>query len=190
MANYGEQLAYWYLRLNGFFPLLDFVMHRGAKMAHTSDCDVLAVRPPYVYEEVGGQLADLDGIIRANVDVNRTLGIICQVKTGKYKKAELFPQEHVIYAVGRLGLCVNPPGVFPQFSGQAAFNPSPNIRIIKLLVAQESLTDQRFLCLTVGEVREFIRMRLVKYKDVKYRDRHFFPSDMLQDFIDRVHNPQ
>lgn len=26
--NYGETLAYWYLRLNGFFLLNNFVVHR------------------------------------------------------------------------------------------------------------------------------------------------------------------
>ncbi len=25
--NYAETLAYWYLRLNGFFPLKNFVLH-------------------------------------------------------------------------------------------------------------------------------------------------------------------
>jgi hypothetical protein len=26
--NSSEELAYWYLRLNGFFPLTNFVIHR------------------------------------------------------------------------------------------------------------------------------------------------------------------
>ena len=29
--NFAEQLVYWYLRLNGFFPITNFVLHHGAE---------------------------------------------------------------------------------------------------------------------------------------------------------------
>ncbi len=62
MMNYAETLAYWYLRLNGFFPLNRFVLHPpgGGPRAHAADHDLLAVRPPGVYEDVGGQPNDWD----------------------------------------------------------------------------------------------------------------------------------
>jgi hypothetical protein len=71
--NYGETLAYWYLWLNGFFPLKNFVLHSShrTKDAYPSarfnnidpennymqavDSDLIAIRFPFVYEEVGGQ---------------------------------------------------------------------------------------------------------------------------------------
>ena len=55
--DYGEDLAYWYLRLNGFFPLTNFVNHRLKEkdIKYPSDCDVLAVRPPHVFEDIGGK---------------------------------------------------------------------------------------------------------------------------------------
>jgi hypothetical protein len=49
--NYGEELAYWYLRLNGFFPISNFVVHRSLDVPNTSDVDVVAVRPPHVFEQ-------------------------------------------------------------------------------------------------------------------------------------------
>lgn len=62
--NYGETLAYWYLRFNGFFPLRNFVLHplqeRMGDHNQTADCDLLAVRFPHVYEEIGGQSDDWD----------------------------------------------------------------------------------------------------------------------------------
>jgi hypothetical protein len=61
------------------------------------------------------------------------------------------------------------------------------IRLIKLFIAQEDESNPAFLSLTVGHIRDFIRQRLDTYKDVKYRDRHFFPSEMLQNFIDGTH---
>ncbi len=41
--NYGETLAYWYLRLNGFFPLRNFVLHpvhesAGDDRRHNESC--------------------------------------------------------------------------------------------------------------------------------------------------------
>ena len=44
--NYGETLAYWYLRLNGFFLLRNFVLHplheSEANDRYTADSDLLA----------------------------------------------------------------------------------------------------------------------------------------------------
>lgn len=34
MNNYGEAWAYWYLRLNGFFPLDNFVVHKDSVVRH------------------------------------------------------------------------------------------------------------------------------------------------------------
>jgi hypothetical protein len=31
--NHGEELVYWYLRLNGFFPLSNFVVHKSSQVA-------------------------------------------------------------------------------------------------------------------------------------------------------------
>jgi hypothetical protein len=186
--NYGEELAYWYLRLNGFFPLVDFVMHGGAVFERTTDCDVLAVRPPHVFEEVGGQPHDWDGIFQAHLDGHSTLGIICQAKTGKYEYEKLFREPHVLYAIERLGLCTDPTEVSPHFVGRAVIEASPDVRLIKLLIAKEPLDDANFFCLTVSHIRGFIRERLERYNKIKYRDRHFFPSDMLQNFIDETHN--
>lgn len=56
--NWSEELTSWYLRLNGFFPLTNFVVHRQQNVLYRSDIDVLAVRPPHVFEEIGGQEYD------------------------------------------------------------------------------------------------------------------------------------
>ena len=42
--NYGEEISYWYFRLNGFFPLVNFVVHRTEETRYSTDIDLLAVR--------------------------------------------------------------------------------------------------------------------------------------------------
>jgi hypothetical protein len=64
MNNYGEAWAYWYLRLNGFFPLGNFVVHKDSVVRHRADVDLLGVRPPHVFEEVGGQQDDWDPALK------------------------------------------------------------------------------------------------------------------------------
>lgn len=68
--NYGEILAFWYLRLNGFIVMRDFVLHRGPSRNQASDIDLLAVRLPYAYERIGGQPCDLDPWFRHEAGVS------------------------------------------------------------------------------------------------------------------------
>jgi hypothetical protein len=43
----SEQLAYWYLRLNGFLTIPNFIVHPDRGRNQETDVDVLAVRFPY-----------------------------------------------------------------------------------------------------------------------------------------------
>lgn len=36
--NFGEELAYWYLRLNGSFPRINFVYHKHDVSEHSVGC--------------------------------------------------------------------------------------------------------------------------------------------------------
>jgi hypothetical protein len=42
-----EQLAYWYLRLNGFLTIRNFIVHPDAGSDQRTDVDILGVRFPY-----------------------------------------------------------------------------------------------------------------------------------------------
>lgn len=59
MENYEEELAYWYLRLNRFFVIDNFIYHR-TENNRTGDADLIALRLPYVKELKGGTLGDWD----------------------------------------------------------------------------------------------------------------------------------
>src|SRR5258708_7807056 len=43
----AEQLGYWYLRLNGFLTITNFIVHPDQGRNQETDVDLLAVRFPY-----------------------------------------------------------------------------------------------------------------------------------------------
>jgi hypothetical protein len=182
--NYGESLGYWYLRFNGFFPLTRFVLHQSSEMDYTSDCDLLAVRPAYVYEVVGGQPNDWDPVLADLFSDGVTTGIICESKTGKYDPKKLFPQQNVKYALHRLGLLQDVQVVSLSLANEAVVRPRKDVCIAQLLISQEGKRGRNYLAVKLGDVRQFLKDRIDKHKDQKYRDRHFFDSELLQNLID------
>lgn len=107
--NYGETNAYWYLRLNGFFLIENFVVHRTAEITHSSDIDLLGLRLPYVFEEVGGQNNDWDEELLAELNPELMTGIICEVKTGSFNEDDLFRKKYLHYCLDRFGFMPEPP---------------------------------------------------------------------------------
>ncbi|MCA0328029.1 MAG: hypothetical protein LCH89_20870 [Proteobacteria bacterium] len=184
--NYGEELAYSYLRLNGFFPLQNFVVHRHGGNELRSDVDVLAVRPPLVYEEIGGQEGDWDNFVAAQVPLDRILGVICEVKTGAFTAEDLFARRNLIAATQRLGLLAS--AACEAAADNLMEAPMLQLQdgtIFKLLVSEEP-SDGPYLNRTLDDIRAFLRSRIERYAHEKFASRHFFPSDLLQDTISAV----
>jgi len=193
-VNFGETLTYWYLRLNGFFPLANFVLHKHElTVGHSADCDILAIRLPGVYEEVGGHLIDWDraAFERWELDLTRTIGLIVEVKTGKrYAKGvrRAFDQTRLEYATRRLGLWHNEAleRTAAAVSAAAVYNdPYHPYTIGKLLVAERFPRNANIpacLKLNLREAQTFIRDRIQRYEE-KARDKVYFPSDLIQYII-------
>jgi hypothetical protein len=113
MANYGERLVYWYLRLQGFCLLENFVLHRhevdtevDANVARTSDSDLLGIRLSRSYEEIDGERLEPDPWLRDKLEfTNRHVGLIVQVKTGRERSArQAFDRGRLLYALKFLGV--------------------------------------------------------------------------------------
>ena len=186
--NYGEEYAFWYLRLNGFFPITNFVIHKSGKIEHSSDCDILAVRPPWVYEEVGGKNEDWDEYLLNNFDLSKTIGIICEVKTGDYKKDKLFSLPNLRYCIGRLGFV--PVQQIDDLSdylySHSVVTINNNYQVGKILIAENGNNTEKYLFYSLGQTIAFLRDRIKRYPNEKYRDRMFFGSILFQSVIDRV----
>lgn len=187
--NYGEEIAYWYLRLNGFFPITNFVIHRSIRIAHSSDCDVIAVRLPYVYEEIGGKPEDWDQDLAQELRFDRILGVICEVKTGRYELGDIFRKEYVHYAISRIGLV--PTGhidaIADDLDNKAIAETSNGNLICKLLIANDFKEPLKFIFRSLNHAEDFIEGRVRKYEKEKYADRMYFGSELLQHTIHRIH---
>lgn len=134
--NYAEQLASWYLRLNGFLLLPNFVLHKlelrqegvANPLASTSDTDLLAIRHPYVFEDIGGQAHDWDASgmmdhLRAGIPAHersddlqsllepeKPVGLIVEVKGGSTRPTPRLHDVQVLRGVRRLGMLPADPG--------------------------------------------------------------------------------
>lgn len=187
--NFGEAIAYWYLRLNGFFPLVNFVLHRHEHFSHNADADLLAVRFPFVAEPIGGQDEDWDhsrfndwGLAhRENI-----VCIICEVKTGRVTSSAIrrsFSVERLRIALQRFG--VHPPETLNTIAGQLgddAVTTQGHITYAKLLIAGDDSNLGAVPCcrISLQESVDFIRGRMAKYRNSKQASRMFFPGDLVQ----------
>lgn len=186
--NYGEEITYWYLRLNGFFPITNFVIHRSSKIKHSADCDLLAIRFPFVYEEIGGNPDDWDNGLAEELGFDHIVGVICEVKTGAYDLKNLFRPEYVNYAIGRLGFVPseNIDTVAGQLNNVASIETPEGYRIIKLLIANDNRESAEFVYRSLNSAEDFIEQRVRKYPQEKYADRMYFGSELFQHTIHRI----
>ena len=187
--NYGEELGYWYLRLNGFFPVTNFVIHRTDENDYRSDYDLIAVRPPHVYEEVGGKQEDWDGYLTGEIEFGRYVGLLCEVKTGRFEEEKLFRRRYLQTGIERLGLLPEDDvdEAVQVLSIQPAF-PSGNVpaTIAKLFISPNEHRSDKYLNRSIAQVEDFILARVQKYSAEKFASRMFFPSPMFQLLIAQV----
>lgn len=194
MRNYAEVLAYWYLRLNGFFPIADFVLHHKG-----GDTDILAIRPPFACEYVKGErLKENDLLIKIikndESDLYRSyIGIIAEAKGGKGENPisratinKKFDLESLKYNLRRLGLFTNSEVTtiaekLEQKKGVA----SNFISIHKVLFAHAQRftprSDDNFSFISLEVAKDFIEERMSL--DFKIEDWDKFNADIIQSII-------
>lgn len=191
--NYGETLASWYLRLNGFFPLQDFILHRfeenNNNVIVNADVDLLALRMPHVFEEVGGQDSDWDlPRLEDIINVDLPVGLIVEVKTSRrarpnqslprlergIQRLGLLPKVYALDIAQELMPSPNPVGVFS--TGTAIIG--------TVLICEDRRVrhyyNQYSYVIGLRECERFIIDRFRTYADEKRGARLFFPNDLIQ----------
>lgn len=192
--NYAESLTYWYLRLNGFFPVTNFVLHRPYGKGQSTDCDVLAIRPIHAAETISNDV----GVVRCDEEFFTPHGIdltsdfvavIAQVKSGEYSNqdvARCFDKEQLFYCLHRLG--VLEPDAVNDAVEKLLTSPlyrRNNLVIAKLLVDTEkhrkaSYRPAQWLQKTLDDVEKFITNRFEDYAEHKSGARMHFDNELIQ----------
>ncbi|MBP9040960.1 MAG: hypothetical protein KBF64_04210 [Anaerolineaceae bacterium] len=201
MANFAEQLAYWYLRLNGFFLVENYVYHRVASDGnHTinADADLLAIRPPYYYEEIPHLEQNEQGrdvLSQAPLDsdkwlgefTHRWLGVICEVKGSEQVRVSdiqnAFTSSRIRVSLNRIRLIPNVENVVEHFAQHERFD-SPTTTIIKL-VFSPMVFQGSWVTITLSDADRFIVERMTSTQNylAKFGSRYFFPSELIQYMI-------
>jgi hypothetical protein len=194
--NFAEELVYWYFRLQGFFPLRNWVVHRDDEVRHAADADLLALRLPGAYEVVGGlqTVAERERFKQWGVDLHRdTVGFLVEVKAGHLpgrvrEGVEIaFSPPRVRAAVRRLGLWSqrDADGVAAALVELPLYRDG-NTVAAKLLVSRNRPRREPvfpYLHLRLSDAAAFVKATMAQNMDAKAEARHFFPSDLLQYII-------
>lgn len=74
----SEKLAYWYLRLNGFLTITNFVVHPDFGRSQRTDVDILGCRFPYRQELLENSMLDDKALIMSE---SKPTIVIAEVKS-------------------------------------------------------------------------------------------------------------
>ena len=202
MANYAEQLAYWYLRLNGFFLVSNYVYHQIQEdddaRAYNADADLLAIRPPHYYEEIPHRERDERGrvhYLHAPLDSDNWLdefdgnwlGAIAEVKGGDNTQVEdlfrAFSPGRLIVSINRLGLTHHVDAALESLCDNPRFDYGEG-SILKLVFSQRGF-DGPWFNISIDQADEFIINRMTAAENylAKTGSRYFFPSELIQYMI-------
>ena len=188
--NYAERIAYWYLRLNGFFPITNFVLHRIRENDNAqninADCDLIGIRMPDVYEEIENKTVteDFDSFRKWDVDFKKNkLGFIVEVKSGTINlEIKAFREERIKCAIRRMGcLKKNRINLVVKELKDASFVKKNGWIIAKLLIRGKN-EEERDGCLnlTLEEANDFIISRIKTHGASKSGAKLFFPDELMQ----------
>lgn len=183
--NFAEQIVYWYLRLNGFLPLTNFVVHRGQAQTYSGDIDMIAIRFPHVSEPIGGQPSDWDNCQFEEWDLDlptMRIGLIVEVKSGVINEHDLENwNQRIPQAIRRIGICPDQDcdAVAAELSHRST-GQCCDFTLAKLLVSSPPLNSPKWLSLSLDHAISFIEQRMQQYRDRKNGDRMFFSGDLIQ----------
>ena len=202
--NYAETLAYWYLRLNGFFPLSRFVLHRNDHDAlpdqqYAADSDLIAIRLPGVQERIGGQPEHWDDPLFRALGANPatcTIALIVEAKGG-YGAAEpgrAFEEGRLsdaVHRMGRLATDLESNVVIDRLRTHASFvNARGNVIVAKIVIGfhfrdggHRPRQVQSHFAVSLRHITRFIQQRVDVEHIRKQGEWHFFPSDLFQYLI-------
>ena len=185
--NYGEEIAYWYLRLNGLFLIQNFVLHRHHGFHGPAQVDLLGVRPPFVRERIDAEDLDMDTQLFDLIGgVKRWLGVICEVKTGR-RVNDPFDTARLPGLIARLGLLSeeDQEQLFRQLS-EVPHAAVGAVMVAKIVISVNEIHSPLFHTISLDDAERFIQQRAARFARVKHEDRMLFPWGVFQYAINRA----
>jgi len=194
MRNYAEEFAYWYLRLNGFFPMTDFVLH-----IQGGDTDTLALRAPFTEELVKGNPLEEDPFLKNIIEEcglglhQLFVGVIAEVKSGKNPVSKIdiskkFSEKNLEYNLRRLGMIEKPDisTIAKKLVNRKwILYAKQNALFLKILFTRswqfKPKVDDTFSFISLEKARQFIEERMSL--DFKIQDWDKFQSNKIQETI-------
>lgn len=195
MRNAYEEIVYWYLRLNNFFLIENFVLH----VEHGGDHDLLALRPVGAVEKIGDkELRTEEGVFQeclkneGQKEKVFALGLVVQVKgrkRGKVNVKRVFSKASLKPALLRFGVGKEDvEGAAEKLSEEKSYTSPAGLTVCTLLAKRRDVDTEgkAAINLDLEDVLEFLRRRADEEAE-GYRksesDWPFFPSGMFQHLL-------
>ena len=185
MLNYAEEYVYWYLRLQGFFTLNNFVHHGGGQQ----ETDILAIKPANVKEMLDLEMESewktvnlysgdySDSVLLEKLDVKKdsyekeNIRIIAEVTARNMYDKESVRKKFTNYP-------------FPKIKQRMGCNEEDmKLIIFCLSKISKELKKCQYPIIELEQCHFFIRNRLDLFKKAKSFDWTRFNSALIQSLI-------
>ena len=181
----AEKIAYWYLRLNGFLLLDNYLVHGDRRGQTRTDIDLLGVRFRYRREHLNDPMQDDDWIEKAR----RNILVFCEVKTGAQDLNASWALRNRNMMESFLGLIgiVPPeyaPGVVEDLYDHGRSERVDGLLITTLLINHDldCIVPYRWKeaqRISISHALEFIHHRFSLYRNLKSDNRQWHDSGQL-----------
>jgi len=170
---HSEELAYWFLRLNGFLTTINFVVHPDRGREQRTDVDILGCRFPYRRELFDDPMVDFELFTRIR---DKVLVVIAEVKrgtcrlNGPWTQSERENMQRVLLAVGAFH--ENEVDSIAHYLYRDGCFESQNVRITLLCIGSQEnreirQTHPEVPQITWNEILAFIYFRFRSYRQQK-----------------------
>lgn len=187
MDNYGEELVYWYLRLNGFFPIPNFVMHDKV-VKRRGETDFLAIKPANAKEIVDGVKLEFDEKLLESVEMDeedyssKKLFVMAEVSLSSNVSEKdvkrKFLEDIIKYNLQRLGID-REIGIDEIFN--LPYLKKESYAVAKLFFLDANLTSEVAIVIPFSDAKTFVEKRMgAPFKKSGW---DLFPSNVIQGTI-------
>jgi hypothetical protein len=171
-----ERVAYWYLRLNGFLQIDNFVVHPATYGGQRADADLIGVRFPHRAERLFDNRDDLmaDDAATLGLCTDKIDVVVAEVKisrcalNGPWTNEAAQNIHRVLAAVG----CLPPEAIEPAAQAlysDAIYDALPHLRVRLVLIGREPDPDIAARYAGITQVTWAVALAFIQDRFQRYR---------------------